>query len=56
MRFEMGSVIVGKTTSSTIDMANRDIIIRVSLLVLMMITLDEGLFNGILAGDFTNIV
>ena len=56
IRFEMGSVMVGNTISSMREMANRDIIIGVSLFEFMVITPDGGLFNGRLAGDFINIV
>jgi hypothetical protein len=49
MRFEMGWVMVGNTISSTREMANREIIIGVSLLVFMVITPDE---KGCLMGDW----
>ena len=52
----MGSVMVGKTSSSMREMANMDIIIGVSLFEFMVITPDGGLLNGILVGDFINIV
>ena len=42
MRFEMGWVMVGKTISRTIEMANMDIIIGVSLFWFMVITPDGG--------------
>ena len=43
MRVEMGSVMVGKTISSTSEMANMDIIIGVSFNWFMVITPDCGI-------------
>ena len=42
MRFEMGWVIEGKTINSTREMANREIIIGVSLFWFMVVTPDGG--------------